>query len=132
MALNWDFFKNWWWAGCVLFIAVLFVINTLADSATVKKHETAFEQIAKIAKNAQDPNKLLYEYLVLHNIDTVVAKNWSLMPRGVLTDANGKPFLRLPFLEVDFLPEKGIMRTYITLDSLSPKTILWEFPRTKK
>lgn len=72
-----------------------------------EQYEEAFKDIAQIAKDLTDPNKPLRDYLILHNINKDVARDWSAKPKDPVKDSTGA-FLPISFLDKELLPEIGV------------------------
>ena len=76
----------------------------------VIKFEDTFNNIAQISKDLQDPNLWLKNYLVNHGKDTASARIWSQFPKGPVVDTLGRSLANIPFLDPQFLPERGIYK----------------------
>jgi hypothetical protein len=76
-------------------------VDSVKQVAEVKQQVVQFEQtfknIEQIAKDLQDPNLWLKNYLVNHGKDTASARIWSQFPRGPVRDTIGKPLANIPF-----------------------------------
>lgn len=115
------------------FAAVCFTFYGIqADASDAKekvdKFEETFENIAQIADDLQDPSMWMRNYLINHNIDTAIAKQWSRYTRDPLLDSLGQPMPGLYFLNRKLLPELGVLM--VVRDSeFKVLDTLWDFSK---
>jgi len=123
------------WDRLALGVAVVGLIATVAVAGNeMKKKASEYEQaitdLARIAKKV-DQKDFLVDWLFAHGEDSATVSQWTMYPRAAVKDSSGKPLLNILFLDPELLPEKGVLKMFITPDSSKVMLRLWDYP-TKK
>lgn len=121
------------WTALVLVVAVLGTVGGLAIAGNeAKKKLSTFEKaiinLERIASQV-DSHDFLVEWLLAHGEDSATVAQWSLFPRGAITDTAGAPLLNVIFLDPNALPERGVLRMHVAPDSVVSVRTLWNYPK---